>query len=82
MDGYATAKAPGPGHYDNHAKDHPHHRYAPKYGFGTDKRDGKDMAGRMSIPGPGQYGHKPYIGREGHSKSMAALATYEPHVKE
>jgi len=72
---------PGPGHYDSN-NNLPNVKGAPRYGFGTSHRDTRDMAGRAGIPAPGHYGHKLFVGKEGHAKSMSAVAKYEPGMKE
>ena len=55
---------PGPGNYQPNLSDL---KMAPKFGFGSDTRDGGGGTTRHSalFPGPGQYKPKGYMGNEG-----------------
>ena len=55
---------PGPGNYQPNMADL---KAAPKFGFGSDTRDGGNNPPRHSalFPGPGAYKPKPFVGNEG-----------------
>jgi len=53
---------------------------APKFGFGSGTRE--EIASKLKVPGPGSYGAKNMIGRDGPSTSMGAITSYTPHIKE
>ena len=61
---------PGPGNYsvldDSFVK-----RNAPKYGFGTGKRDDSNERSKTNLVGPGAYEIKPVIGAEGRKNSIS-----------
>ena len=54
---------------------------APKYGFGSEKRDGSNSR-NANGPGPGGYEIKSVIGTEGPKNSMHATIDYSPEKKE
>ena len=60
---------PGPGNYETTKADL---RAAPKFGFGSDTRDGGSQTARHSalFPGPGAYKPKPFFGNEAKSSSI------------
>ena len=68
---------PGPGAYTG-SKESVQHA-APRYGFGSGTRT---ELNRLSVPGPGSYAPKTFLGTEAPAVSMGAQTTYEPHVKE
>eukprot|EP00347_Sterkiella_histriomuscorum_P006966 403350761 len=71
---------PGPGEYvgnfDNVNK------AAPKYGFGTGKREDSLEKLRKFIPGPGQYQQTDIMGKDGPSKSMGTKPLFDLQEKE
>jgi len=62
-----TLNVPGPGNYQSSLVDK---TAAPKFGFGSEKRDG--MASKHNFPGPGQYVAPNLTGKEGKSSSIHA----------
>lgn len=80
---------PGPGNYMSSLVDK---RAAPKFGFGTQKRDGSPGMS-STFPGPGEYKLGGFMGRDGPSVSMhnklknlgsdvtPGPGTYESHLK-
>jgi len=73
LDGGKDALAkPGPGTYYGGMANL---RASPKFGFGSSTREGFKT---LSVPGPGNYAPKAYLGKDGPTYSMGALTTYAP----
>ena len=71
--------SPGPGGYDQDASKT--QKSAPKFGFGTGTRAGRESK-RLDVPGPGNYAAKTFTGKESSSFSMGATNTYFPDKRE
>ena len=56
-------------------------RSAPKFGFGTSERNGRENT-KLKVPGPGNYAAKTYTGKELPAFSMGASNTFFPDKKE
>jgi hypothetical protein len=52
-------------------------RAAPKFGFGSEMRDGMGQKHSAAFPGPGQYVPKKYTGAEGTSPSIHSKLEYK-----
>ena len=53
---------PGPGNYQPNLTDL---KTAPKFGFGSDTRDGGNTTRHSALFGPGAYKPAPFMGRDG-----------------
>ena len=72
---------PGPGNYEPTKADL---KAAPKFGFGSDTRDGGSNTARHAslFPGPGAYKPKPLFGNEAKSSSIhGKLKTLDSNMK-
>lgn len=78
-EGREDKQKPGPGAYA--AKHDQVVKQAPKFGFGSGKRDGKNGS-KLHVPGPGSYMSKTCVGLEGPRHSMGGQLGFQPHKKE
>ena len=66
-------KAPGPGQYQ---QTHDLKTAAPNYGFGSSKRESGSALNTIT-PGPGNYGHKAFVGQEGSQSTMHSKLSFK-----
>lgn len=75
-----SRNVPGPG---GHSPDYRALKTSPpKYGFGSEFRDNKDVEKMKYIPGPGSYQIPAVVGKEGQSKTLHSTLLYSPETKE
>ena len=70
--GKESHQKPGPGTYYGGLNDL---KSSPKFGFGSSTRQNLKT---LSVPGPGNYAPKSFLGKDGPTYSMGALTMYAP----